>query len=65
MKKIIQILFPPKTPWVDQTLVFNDGYARLIQMRYNINNNKKEFRTVKIGWVNGDPTASSNLKAKY
>lgn len=29
-----------------------DGHYKLIQMRYRLDNNKKEFRTTSIGFVN-------------
>lgn len=52
MKKILNLFFPKKTKWIDIHVYDSSGYYKLIQMRYRLDNNKKEFRTVNIGFVN-------------
>lgn len=52
MKKIKNFLFPKKTKWIDVGLFDLNGHYKLIQMRKRIDNNKKKFRIVKIGFVN-------------
>ena len=52
MKQILNYLFPKKTKWIDIQVYDSSGYYKLIQMRYRLDNNKKEFRTVNIGFVN-------------
>lgn len=41
-------------------LVCMTGHYKLIQMRYRLDNNKKQFRTVSLGFVN-DFQIRSNL----
>ena len=56
MKKFKQIiynfLFPKKSKWIDIYMYENQGIYKLIQMRYRLDNNKKEFRIATIGFVN-------------
>mgnify|MGYP000704706204 CR=1 FL=1 len=47
-----KILFPKKSAWIDIGFCDNQGNYHLLQMRYRLDNNKKEFRKVKIGFVN-------------
>lgn len=57
---IINYLFPQKTNWIDVGMFNHDGRYKLIQMRINTKNNKKEFRRVSLGWVN-DYTAKKEI----
>ena len=43
---------PEKSKWIDMGMYNRSGYYNLIQMRYRIDNNKKQFRTVSMGFVN-------------
>jgi len=52
MNQIIKFLFPPKSHWIDVATYDSSGYYYHVQMRYRLDNNKKEFRKVKIGFVN-------------
>lgn len=52
MKTILNYFFPKKTKWIDIQVYESSGYYKLIQMRYRLDNNKKEFRTANIGFVN-------------
>jgi len=52
MKKIIECLFPKKSKWIDIEMFDSSGRYKLIQMRYVLKNNKKQFRVVSIGFVN-------------
>lgn len=45
-------LFPKKSKWIDIGMYDKSGYYKLIQMRFRIDNNKKEFRTVNLGFIN-------------
>jgi len=45
-------LFNNKSKWVDVGFSDNSGRYFLFQMRYRLDNNKKEFRKVEIGFVN-------------
>jgi hypothetical protein len=45
-------LFPKKSKWIDLGYSDNCGNYYLYQMRYRLDNNKKEFRKIKIGFVN-------------
>ena len=45
-------LFPKKSKWIDLGFSDNSGKYYLYQMRYQLDNNKKEFRKVMIGFVN-------------
>lgn len=45
-------LFPPKSKWVDVGMYDDKGYYKLVQMRIRLDNNKKEFRTVSLGFIN-------------
>ncbi len=49
---MIKKLFPEKSKWFDISCFERDGVYCLIQMRYVISNNKKQFRVVKIAFVN-------------
>lgn len=44
-------LFCKKSKWIDIAVSECLGYYILIQMRYNLKTNKKQFRKVKL-WVN-------------
>lgn len=50
MLKIFKL--PAKSNWIDVGLYESSGYYKLIQMRYRLDNNKKYFRTVSLGFVN-------------
>ena len=52
MRSILNYLFPKKSNWIDIYMFEDSGKYKLIQMRYRIDNNKKEFRTASIGFVN-------------
>lgn len=52
MKTIINYLFPKKSQWFDIGTFESSGEYKLIQMRYNLDNNKKSFRVVSMGFVN-------------
>jgi len=41
-----------KSKWIDVGMYDKDGYYKLVQMRYRLKDNKKEFRTVSLGFVN-------------
>ncbi len=43
---------PEKSKWIDVGMYDHNGYYKLVQMRYRVDNNKKEFRTVSLGFVN-------------
>lgn len=45
-------VFPKKSKWIDIYMFEDSGKYKLIQMRYRLDNNKKEFRTASIGFVN-------------
>ena len=45
-------IFPKKSNWIDIYMFEDSGKYKLIQMRYRLDNNKKEFRTASIGFVN-------------
>jgi hypothetical protein len=49
---MIKIIFPKKSKWIDIYMFQNSGKYKLIQMRYRLDNNKKEFRIASIGFVN-------------
>ncbi len=50
--KILNWLFPKKSKWVDIGCYERMGTYYLIQGRRIIYNNKKEFRTTTIGFIN-------------
>lgn len=52
MKKIIKYLFPKKTKWVDIGCYDSSGKYKLLQMRTYLDTDKKEFRTVSLGFIN-------------
>ena len=52
MQRILNLFFPKKSKWIDIYMFDNNGYYKLIQMRYRLDNNKKQFRTTSIGFVN-------------
>lgn len=41
-----------KSKWIDVGMYDHMGHYKLVQMRYRIDNNKKEFRTVSLGFIN-------------
>lgn len=43
---------PKKSKWIDICVYDSSGRYKLVQMRYRIDNNKKEFRTCSLGFVN-------------
>ena len=49
---VMRSIFPKKSSWIDIYMFENSGKYKLIQMRYRLDNNKKEFRTASIGFVN-------------
>lgn len=52
MNTIHKWLFPEKSKWIDIACYDRMGHYYLIQMRYTIDTNRKEFRVAKIGFVN-------------
>lgn len=59
MIRLFNYLFPKKTKWEDVGCYDRQGNYHLVQMRKTIHN-KKEFRIVKIGFIN-DYTQKTNL----
>ena len=49
---VMRSIFPEKSKWIDIYVFEDSGRYKLIQMRYRLDNNKKEFRTASIGFVN-------------
>jgi hypothetical protein len=49
---VMRSIFPKKSNWIDISMFEDMGSYKLIQMRYRLDNNKKEFRTASIGFVN-------------
>ena len=49
---VMRSIFPKKSNWIDIYMFEDSGKYKLIQMRYRLDNNKKEFRTASIGFVN-------------
>ena len=49
---VMRSIFPKKSKWIDINMFEDSGKYKLIQMRYRLDNNKKEFRTASIGFVN-------------
>jgi len=49
---VLKTLFPKKSKWIDIYMFEVSGKYKLIQMRYRLDNNKKEFRTASIGFIN-------------
>ena len=41
-----------RTNWIDVGMYDRDGHYKLVQMRMVVENNKKEFRTVSLGFIN-------------
>ena len=59
-------LFAKKSKWIDVGMYDRGGHYKLVQMRYRIDNNKKEFRTVSLGFVNDyaiKPELFKNIQA--
>ena len=52
INKILKTLFPEKCKWIDVGMYDKFGHYKLVQMRYRLDNNKKEFRTASIGFIN-------------
>jgi hypothetical protein len=52
MKKLIEFFKPQKSKWIDLAIYDLNGHYRLSQMRIQLNNNKKTFRIVHIGFIN-------------
>ncbi len=50
MKNIFKM--PKKTKWIDVGMYDKCGYYKLVQMRIRIDNNKKEFKTISLGFIN-------------
>ena len=64
--KIIKTLFPKKSNWIDVGMYDRGGHYKLVQMRYRLDNNKKQFRTVSLGFVNdyvNRPELFKNIQA--
>jgi hypothetical protein len=53
MKKVFDYLFPEYSKWIDVGVKDIEGNYSLIQYHYRIRDNKKSFRTSKIGFING------------
>lgn len=49
---VVRSIFPKKSKWIDIYMFEVSGKYKLIQMRYRLDNNKKEFRITSIGFVN-------------
>jgi hypothetical protein len=49
---VMRSIFPKKSKWIDISMFEDGGNYKLIQMRHRLDNNKKEFRTASIGFVN-------------
>ncbi len=49
---VMRSILPQKSKWIDIYMFEDSGKYKLIQMRYRLDNNKKEFRTASIGFVN-------------
>lgn len=41
-----------KSKWIDVGMYDKGGHYKLVQMRYRLDNNKKQFRTVSLGFIN-------------
>jgi hypothetical protein len=52
MKALLEVIFPEKSKWFDVGIKDSSGYYTLIQCRYVIKTNKKQFRTVRMGFIN-------------
>lgn len=50
--KIKKLFFPEKSMWIDISCFDESGEYILLQMRFNLKNNKKEFRRLSMGFVN-------------
>ena len=60
VRSILNFFFPEKSKWIDIYMFENEGRYKLIQMRYRLDNNKKEFRIASVGFVN-DYTVRSKI----
>ena len=60
VRSILNLFFPKKSKWIDIYMFENEGRYKLIQMRYRLDNNKKEFRIASVGFVN-DYTVRSKI----
>ena len=49
--KIKKLFFPEKSMWIDISCFDESGEYILLQMRFNLKNNKKEFRRLYMGCV--------------
>ena len=52
IRSIFNYIFPKKSKWIDINMFDDKGKYKLIQMRYRLDNNKKEFRIIPVGFVN-------------
>jgi hypothetical protein len=52
MSNLLEFLFPKKSKWFDVGIKDSSGYYNLIQCRYTLKTNKKQFRTVRLGFIN-------------
>jgi len=52
MKKLIEFIRPQKSKWIDVAIFDSAGRYKLVQMRIQLNNNKKTFRVKQIGFIN-------------
>jgi len=52
MTKLLNYLFPKKSQWFDIGCCETSGTYKLVQMRYNLKTNKKEFRKASMGFIN-------------
>lgn len=62
-QKIINYLFPKFSEWFDIGCYENSGKYKLLQMRYNLETNKKQFRSASMGFIN-DYTVKLSLYEK-
>jgi len=60
LKFLKEFFFPAKSKWIDVGMYEHSGYYKLVQMRYRLNNNKKEFRKASMGFIN-DPYNKEKL----
>ena len=52
MSNLLNTLFPKKSKWFDVGIKDSSGNYTLIQCRYTVKTNKKQFRMVKLGFIN-------------
>lgn len=52
ISKIKKLITPNRSKWTDVGMYDKNGHYKLVQMRWRLDNNKKSFRTVTLGFVN-------------